>query len=269
MIGAIIGDICGSVYEFNNPKHEEDVKLFTEKCQITDDTIMTCANAEWLLSGDFSRENLVDIMKKWGTSYSQVGYGPMFKKWLQGDSTEDYGSFGNGSAMRISPIGFYANSINECKELALISAKTTHGHEEGIKGAQAIACAIYMARHGLTKQEIKDYIEREFKYNLNRELDELGRNVHKFDATCQVTVPEAIICFLKSNDFEDCIKKSIKIGGDTDTIAAMAGGIAEAYYGIPSCFIEWAKLYLDKDILELYGEFNKEVSSHKSIFEDN
>lgn len=269
MIGAIIGDICGSTYEFANPEKEEDVVLFTKNSQFTDDTVMTLANAEWLLSGKHTKENLLKIMKKYGKLYPTVGYGSMFKKWLNSDSLEDYGSYGNGSAMRVSPIGFYAQTIEECIKLTEISAKTTHGHFEGIRGAEAISTAIFMARKGLTKEEIKVFIESSFKYNLNLDLNKIGRKAHKFDATCQVTVPEALVCFLKSESFEDCIKKCITIGGDTDTIAAMAGGIAEAYYGIPEHIIEWAKLYLNKDIIDLYANFESNVKKNKSLFEEN
>lgn len=250
-IGNIIGDICGSSYEWNNPKTPEDVELFKDGSRFTDDTVLTVAVADWLMAPKVNRDTLARIMKEYVKLYGERGYGGKFRNWVLSDSYDDYGSFGNGSGMRVAPVGFFANTLEETMELAEMTAKTTHGHPEGIKGAQAIAVSIFLAKKGVKKDTIKEKITSMFGYDLTRELDEIGTKAHRFDATCQVTVPEAIICFLKSNDFEDCIKKAISIGGDTDTIACMAGGIAEAYYGVPFYLIEKARKYMDGNIINV------------------
>lgn len=250
-IGSIIGDICGSVYEFNNVSSLSEVKLFDDGATFTDDTVMSCAVADWLVSdSEHTRDSLVMLMKSYGSMFPNAGYGGKFRAWLKSEDDSDYGSFGNGSGMRVGPVGFYAKDINECLELAEITAKTTHGHPEGIKGAKAIAAAIFLARQGVSKESIKKYITDNFEYDLDKKLTEIGSRVHGFDCTCQITVPEAIICFLSSSNFEDCIRKSIMIGGDTDTIACMAGGIAEAYYGVPAYLIEKAKARMDARLIQ-------------------
>lgn len=257
-IGNVIGDICGSSYEFQNKGPVENVELFRPGSKFTDDTVLTCAVADWLASEDDytqTRETLVDYIKRYTNLYKNAGYGGMFRKWLEEDRSDDYQSFGNGSAMRVAPVGYMAVSMDDCLKKAEITAKTTHGHPEGIKGAQAIALAIFLARKGLKKDAIKRNIESLFDYDLNKELNQIGRHVHKFDATCQVTVPEALICFFKSDSFEDCIKKSIEIGGDTDTIACMSGGIAEAYYGVPAYLVEKAKSIMDAHIIDALTKF--------------
>lgn len=262
-IGSVIGDMCGSVYEFNNLADPNDLKLFEVGATYTDDTVMSCAIMRWLLDEkEHDRESLCQIMKKYGTIYPNVGYGGMFWNWICSDDLPDYGSYGNGSGMRVSPVAYYAKTLDECLDLAEITAKTTHGHEEGIKGAQAIACAIFLARKGFTKDKIKKEITERFGYDLERNWVNIGWQVHGFDCTCQITVPEAIICFLQSTDFEDCIKKSILIGGDTDTVACMAGGIAEAFYGVPAYLQEKAKALLDdrltKDMVEFSSYCNND-----------
>lgn len=256
-LGCVIGDICGSVYEFKEvTTPHTDLNLFEYGSQFTDDTVMNCAVANWLLNDKkHTTKGLCNTFKKYGKIYPDVGYGWMFAKWLQSDDNSDYGSYGNGSGMRVSPVGFYAESLDECLELAEITAKTTHGHEEGIKGAKAIASAIFLARRGVSKTPIKRFLTEQFGYQLDEDWTELGWKKHRFDASCQITVPEALSCFLQSDDFEDCIRKSIALGGDTDTIACMAGGIAEAYYGVPAYLQEKAKAKLDSRLRDDLMDF--------------
>ena len=260
-IGALIGDYCGSIYEWNNA-HEEspDSIEILKNGKFTDDSVLTVAVMEWLIStGGDSSEKLCEILKDWATNYPDAGYGGKFKTWVLSDSNKPINSFGNGSGMRVSPCAFYANTLEECLDLAKKSAEVTHNHEEGIKGAQAIAEAIYLARSGAGKQDMKRILEEDFKYDLSRPITEIGTKSHKFDATCQITVPEAIICFLESNDFIDCIRKSIWIGGDSDTIAAMACSIAEPYYGLPHFIMEDMKNKLPDDMKKTITLFNEKM----------
>jgi ADP-ribosylglycohydrolase len=242
MLGAIIGDIVGSVYEWNNIK-TKDFPLFRKDCFFTDDTVMTIAVADALLKGG-AVDDFIDSMKRFGKLYPDEGYGGYFRRWLFSDSREPYNSFGNGSAMRVSPCGWFAESLEEAEDLAERSAAVTHDHPEGIKGAQATAAAIYLARVGKTKDEIKDYIERRYCYDLSRTLDEI-RPGYTFDGSCQGTVPEAIIAFLESTRFEGAIRNAISLGGDSDTLAAITGSIAEAAYGFESVIATNAFYYLD------------------------
>lgn len=226
LCGAIAGDIIGSKYEFF-PHKDTYFPLFSnEYSDYTDDTVMTIANADWLITG----ESLLIIMKDYGKRYPTAGYGGMFKNWLREDDPKPYNSFGNGSAMRVSPIGWAFDTLEKTLEAAKQSAEVTHNHPEGIKGAQATAACIFMARTGKSKQEIKEYIEKKFSYNLNRTCDEI-RPTYKFDETCQGTVPESIIAFLESTDFENAVRLAVSLGGDADTMGAITGGIAEAFYG--------------------------------------
>lgn len=260
-IGALIGDYCGSIYEWNNT-HEEtpDTIEILKNGKFTDDSVLTAAVMEWLVdTGGESSKDLIEYLKDWATNYPNAGYGGKFKIWIASNTNEPINSYGNGAGMRVSPCAFYANTLEECLDLAKKSAEITHNHEEGIKGAQAIAEAIYLARSGAGKHDIKRIIEEDFKYDLSKPLEEIGRRAHKFDATCQVTVPEAIMCFLDSNDFIDCIRKSIWIGGDSDTIAAMACSIAEPYYGIPHFIMEQFKEKLPDDMKEMVKSFNEKM----------
>lgn len=260
-IGALIGDYCGSIYEWNNT-HEEspDSIEILKNGKFTDDSVLTVAIMEWLVStgGENSKE-LIEYLKDWATNYPDAGYGGKFKTWVLSDSDKPINSYGNGAGMRVSPCAFYANTLEECLDLAKKSAEVTHNHEEGIKGAQAIAEAIYLARSGAGKQDMKRILEEDFKYDLSKPISEIGTKSHKFDATCQVTVPEAIICFLESYDFIDCIKKSIWIGGDSDTIAAMACSIAEPYYGLPHFIMEDMKNKLPDDMKKTIILFNEKM----------
>lgn len=224
MFGAIVGDIIGSPYEFFNCK-STNFQLFCEKSRITDDTVLTVAVADAFMN----KKDYAQTFKEYARKYPLAGFGGSFVQWVDSDSMMPYNSWGNGSAMRVSSIGWLCNSIEEVLAESKVTAEVTHNHPEGIKGAQAIASAIFLARIGKTKEEIKEYIVGTFEYDLNRTLDEIRPN-YEFNVSCQKSVPEAIIAFLESDNFEDCIRKAISIGGDSDTIAAMAGSIAEAYY---------------------------------------
>ena len=235
MLGAIIGDIVGSVYEFESDK-TKDFDLFTEESRLTDDSMMTiavgcaCAKADLGNEEDF-KSWVIYYMRKIGREFPSAGYGYHFFRWIKSDFMSAYNSFGNGSAMRVSPVAWVAKSLEETEKLAKWSAEVTHNHPEGIKGAQAVAAAIYLARMGKSKFEIREYIEQNY-YKLDFTLDEI-RPTYEFDVTCQGSVPQAIQCFLESTDFEDAIQNAVSLGGDGDTQAAMAGAIAEAFYGIP------------------------------------
>jgi len=230
MLGAITGDIIGSIYEWRNIK-EKDFPLFGANCEITDDSIMTIAVAEGLMNGG-RPDDFIDAMKRLGNIYPNKGYGGNFNSWLRSNNRMPYNSWGNGSAMRVSPVGWLFDSLDATEKAAKASAEVTHNHPEGIKGAQATASAIFLARNGKSKKDIKAYIENKYGYDLKRTLDEI-RPSYTFNESCQETVPEAIIAFLESNDFEDAIRNAISLGGDSDTLAAIAGSIAEAAYGIP------------------------------------
>ena len=225
ILGAIAGDVIGSYYEFMRYK-STDFELFTDNSKFTDDTVMTVAQAEWLLT----RNDLTETMRKYGNHYTHRGYGRMFYCWLILPNPRPYDSYGNGSAMRVSPVGWAFDTIEETLEWAKRSAEVTHNHPEGIKGAQATAACIFLARTGKSKDEIKSFVESTFNYDLSKTCDEL-RPTYKFNETCQDTVPQSIIAFLESNDFEDAIRLTISLGGDADTMGAITGAIAEAYYG--------------------------------------
>ena len=283
MLGAIIGDIVGSVYEWHNIK-TKDFPLFKSNCFFTDDTVMTIAVAEAIMKGG-KKEDFVAEMKKYGRMYPDSGYGGRFNIWLFSDRSEPYNSFGNGSAMRVSPCGWMVDCGSFAKtgtwqairDLAKLSAEVTHNHPEGIKGALATTDAIFLSRYYFggfcgefekpinndreIKSRIRKHIETEYGYDLSKTLDEI-RPTYRFNETCQETVPQAIIAFLESTDFEDAIRNAISLGGDSDTLAAITGGIAEAAYGIPDDIREKAISYLDeplKDVLFRWEKFKKEL----------
>ncbi len=250
MLGAIIGDIIGSVHEFIATK-SVDFELFTPECDFTDDTVLTVAVAECLMTGD----SYTDKLREYARLYPSKGFGLAFLLWSQGDSSEPYGSWGNGSAMRVSPVGFFFGDLESVLSEAKRSAEVTHNHPEGIKGAQATAAAIFMARNGSSKKEIRDYISRTFGYDMNRTVDEI-RPDYTFDVSCQGTVPEAIIAFLDSSSYEDAIRLSISLGGDADTLACITGGIAEAFYGgIPEEIERQGLALLDDRLRETVERF--------------
>lgn len=253
MTGAIAGDIIGSVYEFDNIK-TTDFPLFTNESDYTDDTIMTVAVADWLLNGG----DLAKVMQRYGREYPYPtgGYGGRFSGWLREKDPLPYNSWGNGSAMRVSAVGWMFDSLEKTLEVAKETAIVTHNHPEGIKGAQATAAAIYLARTGKSKQDIKQYIETAFSYDLGRTCDEI-RPFYRFNESCQGTVPEAIIAFLDSSDFENAIRLAVSLGGDSDTLACITGGIAEAFYGIPE---DIERQVYDK----LPGTFQKVIKEFKN-----
>ncbi|TXJ61261.1 ADP-ribosylglycohydrolase family protein [Brachyspira aalborgi] len=266
MLGAIIGDIVGSIYEFDNIK-TKNFNLFTNEMFFTDDTVMTIAIADAIMNGG-QHENFIQSMKKWGCNYIDKSYGHSFRRWLKLDIAEPYNSWGNGSAMRVSPCSWIAKlsepfeeGLKLTEDLAKKSAEVTHNHPEGIKGAQATASSIFFMRYGKSKNaveeyknKLKDYIQNKYKYDLNFTLNEI-RPSYAFNESCQKTVPQAIVSFLESENFEDAIRNAISIGGDSDTLAAITGSIAEAAYGIPEDIKEKAINYLDNKIKELYNKW--------------
>lgn len=232
MLGAIFGDIVGSVYEFDNIKTTH-FELIIRRSTYTDDSILTIAVADWLMVGVLSEQHLVQTLKQYVRNYPspEGGYGARFNTWANSLDTVPYNSWGNGSAMRVAAVGWFFDSLEETERVAELTASVTHNHPEGIKGAKAVAAAIFMARNLATKEEIKNYIEQAFSYDLSRSCDEI-RPHYSFDESCQGTVPEAIIAFLESVDFESAIRLAVSLGGDSDTLACITGGIAEAFYGM-------------------------------------
>lgn len=255
-MGVVAGDMIGSVYE-RFPKKKLDFPLFSVFSRFTDDTVMTMAHADWLLHGG----DLARMMQKYGRKYPHAGYGGMFRQWLSEANPQPYGSFGNGSAMRVCPVGWAFESLEETLVAARKSAEMTHNHPEGIKGAQATATCVFLARTGKSKQEIKKYVEETFGYNLNRTCGEI-RPTYDFDVTCQGTVPEAIIAFLESTDYENAIRLAISLGGDADTLGAITGGMAEAYYKEIPAYIEKQVLQrLPEDFIRLIQEFGEKYGN--------
>lgn len=253
LLGAIAGDVIGSYYEFR-PAGTVDFKLFNgDSSFFTDDTVMTVAHADWLLTGD----SLSGIMQDYGNRYPDAGYGGMFHKWLNDDNPEPYNSFGNGSAMRVSPVGWAFDTLEETLSAAKQSAEVTHNHPEGIKGAQATAASIYLARTGKSKQEIRKFVEDTFGYDLDRTCDDI-RKTYGFDVTCQGTVPESIIAFMESTDYESAIRLTVSLNGDADTMGAITGGIAEAFYKeIPAHIEEEVMKRLPDEFIEVMKRFYK------------
>ena len=260
MYGAILGDIIGSPFEFDRGDKTKDFKLFSRRSHFTDDSVMTLAVCEALLKvgQDATVKEIEDAvitsMQSWGRRYPHEGYGGYFRRWLTARHPEPYNSFGNGSAMRVSAAGWLYDSLEKTRVVAKATANITHNHPEGIKGAEATASAIFMARNGSSKEEIKKYIENEFHYDLNRTLDEIRHSFH-MDETCQKTVPEAIIAFLEARDFEDAIRNAVSLGGDTDTLGAITGSIAEAYFGISETLISECRNRINKDMRDIVDAF--------------
>ncbi|MFZ4856801.1 MAG: ADP-ribosylglycohydrolase family protein [Desulfuromonadaceae bacterium] len=250
MLGAIVGDIIGSIYEFENIKTTK-FPLFGKGCFYTDDTVLTVALAESLLTG--KRYDL--LMKEYYRRYPDSGYGGQFIKWAKNDGSLPYNSWGNGSAMRISPVGWAFNTLEEVLIKAEEYTACTHDHPEGIKGAQATAAAIFLARSGSSKGDIRNYITDTFTYDLSSTCDVI-RPTYRFDVSCQGTLPPALIAFLESTDFESAIRLAVSLGGDTDTLACITGSIAEAFYGgVPDNIAKKALVYLDDSLKTVAGEF--------------
>jgi ADP-ribosylglycohydrolase len=261
MLGAIIGDYIGSQMEFKPERllHKEDFELMTENCRFTDDTVMTVATADAILNNkDFTAS-----YKEWGRKYPDAGYGGMFGSWLMKDILIPMNSFGNGAAMRVSPVAWLYEDAEKIMEVATKSAIATHIHPEGYKGAQAIAACIYMARNKVDKSQIKEIVEEAFGYDLDLSLEEIKATyTEKITAeifSCQKSVPEAIICFLEGNSFEDVIRKAVSLGGDTDTQAAIAGSIAEVFYGISEDLKSKVISKLPADMLRVIEQFQSRI----------
>lgn len=263
MIGAILGDIVGSPYEFDRGKKIKDFgPLFIDASEYTDDSVMTIAVADGLMKAGLDadaetiKKSVVKSLKEWGRKYIDAGYGQRFIWWLMLEDEQPYGSWGNGSAMRVSSAGWLYDTLERTREVAKLTAEVTHNHPEGIKGAEATASAIYMARTGKSKDEIKQYIIDEFGYDLSRTLDDIRPDYHHVES-CQQTVPEAIISFLEAENFEDAVRNAVSLGGDADTLAAIAGSIAEAYFGIPAYLKAECRNRIDSEMLRVLDVFDE------------
>ena len=262
MYGAILGDMIGAPYEFDRGSKTKDFEMWDEKVRFTDDTVMTIAVADALLgipqdaADDIIKTAVVKKMQEWGSRYPHAGYGNRFYIWLGQKDPKPYGSWGNGSAMRVSAVGWLYDSLEETRRYARLTAEVTHNHSEGIKGAEATASAIYLARNGSSKDAIKQYIIREFGYDLSRTCDEIRPGYHHVES-CQETVPEAITAFLEGKDFEDVIRMAVSLGGDCDTLTCIAGGMAEAFYGVPEEMNAECRRRLPEDILRVLDLFEK------------
>ena len=260
MYGALLGDMIGAPYEFDRGDKTKDFPLFCKYSHFTDDSVMTIAAAEALLDFRFREDEeikagLVESMRKWGRKYPDAGYGRKFYHWLHARHPEPYGSYGNGSAMRVSSAGWLFDTLAETRHMARLTAEVTHNHPEGIKGAEATASAIFLARTGHSKEEIRDYIVREFGYDLSRTCDQIRPGYYHTES-CQKTVPEAITAFLEGTDFEDVIRTAVSLGGDCDTLTCIAGSIAEAFYGVPAILEAECKSRLPEDMLYILGRFD-------------
>ena len=261
IIGAIVGDLIGQSYEFQSTK-DYNFKLLTDTSHVTDDSTCTIAVADWLLHTNRTHDELIDKLKYWCTKYN-YGFAPSFKNWVNSDNRDPYNSFGNGSAMRVSPVAWVANSLEECIQLAKVSAEVTHNHPEGIKGAITIAVAIYLNRQGKSKDEIIDYILKETDYKL-QSYDELHRT-HKFLCICQCSVPACLTCWYESNSYEDCIRKEVSLGGDADTEACISGSICNANKDtcIDDDFLNKLCLngYIPNEFIDIINEFHEKYES--------
>lgn len=260
MYGALLGDMIGAPYEFDRGNKSKEFPLFCENSRFTDDSVMTIAVAEALLDSRFLdddsiRAALIKSMRKWGKKYPDAGYGRKFLCWLREKDPKPYGSCGNGSAMRVSAAGWLFDTLEETREKARLTAEVTHDHPEGIKGAEAASSAIFLARTGHSKEEIRDYIVQEFGYDLSRTCDQI-RPSYYHNESCQKTVPEAITAFLEGTDFEDVIRTAVSLGGDCDTLTCIAGSIAEAFYGVPAILKAECRRRLPEDMAYILGRFD-------------
>ncbi len=264
MYGAILGDIIGSPYEFDRGNKSKEFELFNGQTTFTDDTVMTIAVAEALLDAgrdaslDEIRKAVVSSMQKWGRKYPDAGYGARFIGWLDEEDPRPYGSYGNGSAMRVSPVGWLYGSLERTREVAAATADVTHDHPEGIKGAESVASVIYLARTGSSKEEMKEYVVREFGYDLSRTCDEIRPCYHHVES-CQETVPEAMTAFFEGTDFEDVIRTAVSLGGDCDTLTDIAGAMAEAFYGVPAIMQAQCNARLPEEMQEVIARFKQAV----------
>ena len=265
MIGALLGDMIGAPYEFDRGDKTKAFPLFSRGSKFTDDSVMTVAVAEALMdaeggSDDGIRAALVRSMQKWGQRYPYAGYGGRFRRWLFTENPQPNGSYGNGSAMRASASGWLYDDLAATRHMAALTAEVSHNHPEGIKGAEATAAAIFMARSGSSKDEIRAYTEREFGYDLSQTCAEL-RLKNRHDETCQVTMPLVFAAFLESTDFEDAIRNAVSLGGDTDTIACITGSIAEAFYGVPEDIAAEGRKRLPADMIGVLDRFRQKITA--------
>ena len=267
MYGAILGDIIGSPYEFDQGDKTKDFPLFSPNSTYTDDSVMTLAVASAFLKGADSEEelcrNLVAAMQAFGAEFPRAGYGLRFYRWLKSRHPKPYGSFGNGSAMRVSSVAWLYDDLETVLHMAKLSAQVTHDHPEGIKGAQATAAAIFLARTGHTKAQIKAFVEKTFHYDLSRSCDQI-RPGYRHVESCQETVPEAITAFLEGSSFEDVIRTAVSLGGDCDTLTCIAGSIAEGFYGVPEALKRECRERLPQRLLRVLERFDEELSRRRA-----
>lgn len=267
MYGAILGDIIGSPYEGSTLHKVKEFDLFTEDSHFTDDTVMTVAVSEALLNtrgedDEHIKKALIKSMKKWGRRYPHAGYGARFNSWIHGYSKKPYNSYGNGAAMRVSPAGWLYDNFEQTVHVAELTAEITHNHPEAITAAKAVAASIYLLRNGYFKNDIKLYVEKEFEYNLSKTCDDI-RPGYKMSARCIDTVPEAFTAFLDAFEFEDTIRNAVSLGGDTDTIAAIAGSMAEAFYGIDPKLCREADIRLPSEMVKVIRRFYFEINYNR------
>lgn len=261
MYGAILGDIIGSPFEFDQGNKSREFPLFSKKSTFTDDTVMTVAVGWAFLDAqpnadiEWIRRRLISSMQQYGKEFPYAGYGGIFRHWLREKDPKPYGSFGNGSAMRVSSAAWLYNDLETVRSMARLSAEVSHNHPEGIKGAEATASAIFLARTGSTKEEIKAYIVDSFGYNLSRTCDEIRPGYHHVE-TCQETVPEAITAFLEGESFEDVIRTAVSLGGDCDTLTCIAGSIAEGFYGVPEELKQECRKRLPDELRKILDRFD-------------
>ena len=262
MYGAILGDMIGAPYEFDRGNKTKDFEMFNDRVGFTDDSVMTIAVADALMrisddaDDDDVKTAVIQSMQKWGRTYPRAGYGQRFFFWLGKKNPQPYGSWGNGSAMRVSSVGWFYNNLEETRRYARLTAEVTHNHPEGIKGAEAAASAVFMARNGVSKEEIKKYIIQEFDYDLSRTCDEIRPGYHHIES-CQETVPEALTAFMEGADFEDVVRTAVSLGGDCDTLTCIAASIAEAFYGLPDNMRDKCRKRLPKDMLRVLDRFDE------------
>jgi ADP-ribosylglycohydrolase len=259
MLGAIAGDVIGSIYE-HRPIKTKEFPLFQGLSRFTDDTVLTVAIADAILES----RSYLEILKIYTRKYPNAGYGSHFWQWAHSERQEPYNSWGNGSAMRVSPVGYAFDSIERVLEEAERSAAVTHNHPEGVKGAQAVALAVYLARQDASMDDIRSELQTRFGYDLDRRLEQIRPDYH-FDVSCQGSVPEAIISFLESSNYEDAIRNAISLGGDSDTLACISGGIASAFYGgVPGSIVDQVRRRLPGEFLEVIDRFNRQYSKPKT-----
>ena len=265
MYGAICGDIIGSKFEFDRGGKTKDFELFTDEDRFTDDTAMTVAIAEGLMNAGKDagtndiKQAVIKSMRDWGHRYPNAGYGGRFWEWLFiSRKPMPYNSYGNGSAMRVSPAGWFYDSLERTRTVARATAEVTHNHPEGIKGADCTASVIFLGRNGVGKDDIRKFVDAEFGYDLSESLDDM-RKRHKMIITCQDSLPKALKSFFEGESYEDVVRNAVSLGGDTDTLGAIAGSMAEAFYGIPETIKTLGKSYLPNDMLEVLNKFDSSI----------